>query len=199
MQRFTTPVLLAAVATTAVLAAGCTTTVSGAAAPAAASAPLSSPAAPAGDAVAWVNRVCGALTPLDKLTTAEPDIDPNEPGAAVKALSSLFGTAITAMDSAVSGLKAAGPSPVKGGDDLVNKVSSTVTSVRGKVADAKSKIDQIDPADPQQLASTLPDVLGPLTELTNLPSPTADLAANAELEKAAKQAPNCTALKAIGG
>lgn len=184
--------LLGAVLVAALLGAGCATTVTGRAAPAgAASAPT---AAATTDPVAWVDSVCGSLLPFVRAASTEPKINPSDPGAALRGLSAYLGTAVSTLDTALSGLRAAGPSPVAGGDEVVTTLSAALTKFRTTFQTAKTKIDAVDPNNPSEVATALPEAIAPLQELSSLRDPTADLKSSPELDRAAQQAANCKAL-----
>jgi hypothetical protein len=189
--------LLAAVLVVALLGAGCATTVTGRAAPTGASSGSSTApttTAATTDAVTWVDNVCGALLPFVTAASTEPKINPSDPAAAIRGLSTYLGTAVSTLDKALSGLRDAGPSPVKGGDEVVTTLSTALTKFRTTFQNAKTKIDAVDPNDPAEIATALPEAIAPLQELSSLGNPTADLKSSPELDRAAKQAPNCKAL-----
>jgi len=189
--------LLAAVIATAVVLSGCSTTVTGSPAPTGAGTD-SGGAAPITDPVAWTDKVCCSLLPLQQALSTTPRVDQNDPTATVKALSDFLGKSEGAIDQAVSGLDAAGASPVHGGDDVVTKIKSTLTTVRTSFDQAKTAIDKIDPSNPTSLITALPQAVAPLQDLSKLKDPTTDLQANPELDAAAAKAPNCQALKKSG-
>jgi hypothetical protein len=189
MHRTLSPALLAAV-TAALLTTGCAaTTVNGAPAPVGASA-----GATQTDPVAWVNGVCGSLLPFVTAVSVPPNVNSSDPKATVTGLSDYFGQAVTGLDTALNDLKAAGPSPVAGGDEVVTTVTSALTKVRTSFQNAKTKIDAVDPNNLAEVATALPEALAPLQELSDLKDPSADLKSSPQLEAAAKQAPNCKAL-----
>ncbi len=201
MHRTLRPALLAITAT-ALLTTGCASTVTGTAEPVGAAAPLSAAAPPPAtqtDAVAWVDGVCGSLLPFVKAASTEPAIDPSDPKAAIKGLSTYLGKAVSTLDTALTGLKKAGPAPVDGGDQVVATLTGALTKFRTSFQDAKTKIDAVDPTDLAQVASALPAAVQPLQELSNLPDPTADLKSTPELDRAAQKAPNCKSLPGAGG
>ena len=170
----------AVAATLAVLAAGCSS-------------------GPSSSAVAWTDKVCGALLGFTDAVSTQPDINPTDPVAAVKGLSQFLGTATTALQGSISGLDAAGPSPVSGGDQIVTSLKSTLTQFQTTFQTAKQKIDAVDTSNPASLVSALPAAVAPLQELSNVPDPTADLKNNAELNAAAEQAPNCQKVRSSAG
>jgi hypothetical protein len=196
MHRTLRPALVAGV-TAALLTAGCATTVTGAPAPAGASSPAGT-AATQGDPVAWVNGVCGSLVPFVKAASVPPNVNPSDPKAAITGLGDYLGQAVTSLDTALNGLKSAGPSPVAGGDEVVTTLTTALTKFRSSFQDAKTKIDAVDPNNLTEVATALPEALAPLQELSDLKDPTADLKSSPELEAAAKKAPNCQVLSING-
>jgi|GEM_PF-1887697 len=196
-------------AVTVLLTAGCTTTVAGTAAPRAAEldAPRSSAASPraqpgrpaSSEAVTWVNDICGALLPFVATASTDPEIDPTDTEAAIESLSEYLGDAVSSLDGALSGMDAAGASPVEGGDEIVDRLGEALTTFRDSFANAKVDVDAVDSSDPQQLLEALPAAVAPLQELSSFPDPTVDLRNNAELDAAAQQAPSCRELSGNGG
>lgn len=200
MHRSIRTALIATSTAAAMLVAGCSTTVTGSAAPAGAAAGAPSAAVPAtGDAVTWINGVCGSLLGFVRTVSAPPAVDSSTPQKAVKGLSTYLGGAVTALDKATAGIKATGPSPVEGGDKAVTAITDALGQFRTSFQSAKSKIDAVDPSDLQQVATALPEALAPLQDLSKISSTTSDLQSTPELDRAAQQAPNCQALSTTGG
>lgn len=197
MPRTFRPTFFVAVAAALLLAAGCTTTVTGTPAPTGGSSSSGggSSAAPptttrTADAVGWVDDVCGALLDFTTAATVQPNIDTADPASALQGLSDYLGNAIAAVDKALTGLDAVGPSPVAGGDEVVRRLTSTLSTFKTSFENAKTEVDNADPNDPASLVA-LPDALAPLEQLANLPNPLADVQSSPELDRAAAQAPNC--------
>ncbi len=196
MHRTFRPALLAAAVVTVLLGTGCTTLVPGLPAPSGA-APAAGPAVPIQtDPVAWMDQICRALQPVITLQEDQPRLDPANPRDSVAALSSYLGDAGTATDGAITGMAAAGPSPIEGGDQAVSALTGTLTTFRDSTREAKTKIDAIDTSDRRALATELPAAVQPLTALANLPNPAAGLGSNPELDRAAAQAPQCRQIEA---
>jgi len=195
MRRSRTLLLAAATAATVALS-GCSATVTGSPAPTGASTNSGGDAvAPTSDPVAWTDKVCGSLLPLQESLSAKPQFDENDPAAAVKALSDFLGKSEASIDQAISGLDAAGPSPVASGDPAVAKIKSALTTIRSSFDQAKVALDKIDPNNVSELVTALPQAVAPLQELSKLQDPTTDLQSSPELEAAAAKAPNCQTLK----
>lgn len=202
MRRTVRPALFAATLVTGVLVAGCSTTVTGTAAPAGAAgsaAPSAGRTAPAGgDGVTWINTVCGSVLGFAKSVTTPPALDSSSPAKTVKGLSTYLGGAVTALDNATSQIKAAGPSPIEGGDQAATAITGALATVRTSFQDAKTQIDAVDPNDTSAVAAVLPKALAPLQKLGDLPD-ASTLKSTPELDRAAEQAPNCQAVQGLGG
>jgi hypothetical protein len=195
MRRSRT-LVFAAVTAAAVALSGCSATVTGSPAPTGASTDTGGGAvAPTTDPVAWTDKVCGSLLPLQDSLSTKPEFNENDPAAAVKALSDFLGKSEASIDQALSGLDAAGPSPVANGDAAVTKIKSALTTIRTSFDQAKVALDKIDPNNVSELVTALPQAVAPLQELSKLQDPTTDLQSSPELEAAAAKAPNCQALK----
>lgn len=192
MPRTPRPALLLAVLAAALLGAGCTTAVPGTAgANGAATTAAAEPADARQDAVGWVDDVCDALLPFIE-AAAMPQLDTTgDPATLVEGFGEYLDKAGSSADSAISGMADVGPSPVAGGDEIVTRLTETLTIFRTSFQDAKAKLDAVDTTDPQSLATELPAAIAPLQKLADLPDPTAGLQASAELDAASKQAPNC--------
>ncbi|WP_219414876.1 hypothetical protein [Pseudonocardia nigra] len=180
--------LLLSVLAALALSTGCTTTVAGT--PSSAGAGAGAPAA--GDPVAWVDQVCGALLPVIRTGANPPQLDRAvDPAELVGTLSEYLGEAEASADSAITGMAQVGPSPVAGGDEIVTELSGALTTFRTSFQEARTQLDAIDTSDPDALATGLPAAIAPLQELATLPDPTADLQNTAELDRASREAPNC--------
>jgi uncharacterized protein YceK len=189
--------LILAVVAAAVVLSGCSATVSGSASPTGATTGGGTVAATT-DPVAWVDKVCGSLLPLQQSLSNEPQFDQNDPAAAVKALSDFLGRGEAAVDQALSGLDEAGPSPVPNGDASVARVRTALTTVRSSFDQVKTTLDKIDPNNTTDLITALPQAVAPLAQLSKLQDPTTDLQSSPELKAAAAKAPNCQTLEKSG-
>ncbi|MCO1654203.1 hypothetical protein [Pseudonocardia humida] len=202
MPRPTRKVLLVPlVAAAALLGAGCSSTVPGTAAPlggSPASTDTGGGTAGAGqtdDPVAWMDQVCGALTPLTEAPTDPGVGSSTSPEQAFEQLQGYLAKGGDAMGTAIDGLAAAGPSPIEGGDELVQKMTTTLNTAKTALDSTAQQLEGVDPNDPEALFTAL----GSLTSaegLEGLDDPTAGFEANPELEAAAEQAPNCRQLRA---
>jgi hypothetical protein len=179
--------LLSAVAAMA-FGTGCTTTVSGAP-----SADGVAPAAAAsGDAVTWVDQVCGSLVPFVRTAASPPEpSEAPDPASLVEDITGYLGDAEDAAGTAVEGMESAGPSPVAGGDDVVERMSETLTRLQETFRDARTRIDGVDVDDRQALLREVPAAVASLEELAAMPSPLVDLQASPELDRAGQEAANC--------
>jgi uncharacterized protein YceK len=189
--------LILAVVAAAVVLSGCSATVSGSASPTGAATGGGTVAATT-DPVAWVDKVCGSLLPLQQSLSNEPQFDQNDPAAGVKALSDFLGRGEAAVDQALSGLDEAGPSPVPNGDASVARVKTALTTVRSSFDQVKTTLDKIDPNNTTDLITALPQAVAPLAQLSKLQDPTTDLQSGPELKAAAAKAPNCQTLEKSG-
>jgi hypothetical protein len=144
------------------------------------------------DGVAWMDKICGAMLPAVQVRATAPTLGGNgDPQSRLAGLSQYLDKASTAVDGAITGMAAAGPSPIEGGDQAVTALTTTLTSFRDSAREAKTKIDAVDTSDPQALRTDLPAAIAPLAELASLPNPAAQLDSNPALEAAAKAAPQC--------
>ena len=180
MHRRARTALVTAAAAAALLA-GCTTQIPG----------VPAPATTETDPVAWMGQVCTALLPAVQSMSERPSLSTSDPATAVAGISSFLDKSSTAVDGAITGMAAAGPSPVGGGDEAVAALTKTLTAFRDTAREAKTKIDAIDTSDPKALATGLPAAVAPLQKLAELPNPAAELDSNPELDQAAAQAPSC--------
>ncbi len=205
MTRTTRTVLLVPLVAAALFGAGCSTAVEGTPAPAGAGQadPGAAPAPPAGstdDPVAWVDDVCGALLPFIETASVQPSLNTSgSPDQLVQGLSDYLGEASTAAGSAIEGMRAAGPSPVEQGDQLVAGLTEALTTFQTTFDSTKARLDAVDTSDPAELATALPEAIAPLEDLANVPDPTDQLESNSELDAAAEQAPNCQQIETVTG
>jgi len=147
------------------------------------------------DAVAWTDNVCGALSGFATTVSSPPAVDRSNPDAAKSSLGTYFTTTVAALQETIRGLKAAGPAPVKGGDEYLSRLTDTLTRVEASFTDAAGRLEQLDTSGPDWMTVALPAVLAPLQELGNLADPTSGLEAVDELRVAAEKAPRCQQLR----
>ena len=202
MTRTTRSVLLVPLVAAALFGAGCSTVVEGTAAPAGAGQadPAAPPAAGTDDPVVWVDSVCGALLPFIQTASVQPELNTSgSPDELVQGLSDYLGQASAAAGSAIEGMRAAGPSPVEQGDELVTGLTEALTTFQTTFDSTKTRLDAVDTSDPAALATALPEAIAPLQDLANVPDPTDQLQSNSELDAAAEQAPNCQQIETVTG
>jgi hypothetical protein len=96
-------------------------------------------------------------------------------------------------------MRAAGPSPVEQGDELVTGLTEALTTFQTTFDSTKTRLDAVDTSDPAALATALPEAIAPLQDLANVPDPTDQLQSNSELDAAAEQAPNCQQIETVTG
>lgn len=196
MRHTVRPALVApALLVTAMLVTSCSTTVPGSPTPAA---PAAAAPAAGGDPVTWINGVCGSLLGFVKTVSTAPAVDSASPEKTISGLSAYLGGAVTAIDTAMSGMKGAGPSPVAGGDQAVTSITGDLGTFRTSFQSAKTKIDAVNLSDVGQVATALPEAVAPLQDLSKM-STSSDLKSTPELDRAAQQAPNCQALSTSSG
>jgi hypothetical protein len=184
MPRITPPALLLPAVVALALSGGCTTSVSGAA--------TADGAAVEQGAVAWVDQICGSLLPYVKAAGSPPK--PAEaPDAAtlVRDLNDYLSKSEESAGSAISGMEAAGPAPVAGGDEIVGRLTSTLETMQASLRDARTRIERVDINDRQELQREVPAAIESVERLATTPSPMADLQGNPQLAAAGKQAAGC--------
>jgi hypothetical protein len=187
MPRITPPARILPAVVALALSGGCTTTV-----PGAASADSAPAAQGTGDAVAWVDQICGSLLPFVRAAGSPPQpSDARDPAALVQNISDYLSEAEDAAGSAISGMAAAGPSPVASGDEIVDRLSSTLETFQTSFRDARTRIEGVDVNDRQALLSEVPAAVASLEQLANLPNPMADLQGSPELDQAGREAAGC--------
>ncbi|HEY0812114.1 MAG TPA: hypothetical protein VGE11_02440 [Pseudonocardia sp.] len=187
--------LLTAIAAAALTLTGCSATVVGSPAPVGAG---TTAVAATSDPVVWMNRVCGSLLPLQQTLTTAPSPTGDDATAAANSISAFLGRSETAVDKSLADLDAAGPSPIAGGDAAITQLKSALTTIRTSFGRTKSALDNIDPTNAVEVASTLPTVLTSLAELVKIEASTTDLQKNSALQAAAAKAANCQSLKTSG-
>ena len=75
---------------------------------------------------------------------------------------------------------------------------SALTTIRRSFDRTKTAIDQIDPTNADEVATTLPTVFATVAQVANIQGSTPHLQNNPALKAAAAQAPNCQTLKRSG-
>lgn len=147
------------------------------------------------DALAWSNKVCGVMVDFrNAIYAAAPDGTAADVAVRARQLSEFTGKALASTRTALADLAAAGAAPVQGGDAVIATLKERITRIQTTFATVKSHVDAVDPAAPQA-DTALVAAVAPLQSLTELPDPTAQLAANPDLQMAVDAAPNCQALR----
>ncbi len=187
MRRVTRSVLPAVAISTLILGTAC----SGASTPT--GVPAVNDPAPSAESVAWTDKVCGVVRPFVDVVTAGPQVAAAESdaSAAVAGLSSFFGRSAAALDGTIAGLGTVGPSPVPAGNAIVTKMTQDYTGLRTSLLASKSKVDAIDVADTEGLATALPAAIQGLPETFD---PKVGLRTDPQLGRAVDVAASCTAL-----
>lgn len=175
------------------LSGGCTTSVSGAA---------SAGSAPAEQgAVAWVDQICGSLLPYVKAAVSPPK--PAEaPDAAtlVRDINNWLSESEESAGAAITGMAAAGPAPITGGDEIVRRLSSNLETMQASFRDARTRIERVDIRNRQELQREVPAAVESVERLANTSSPMADLQRSPELVQAGKEAAGCQQIaREVGG
>jgi len=190
--------LLTALAAAALALTGCSTSVTGSPVGANSDAAGTAALQPTPDPVVWMDRVCGSLLPFQQTLKTAPQKTGDDPTATAASISAFLGRSETALDTTLTDLDAAGPSPVAGGDAAVGKLKSALVTVRASIVRTKTALDKIDPTNAFEVASTLPTVFVSLADLVKIQDSTTDLRNNSALQAAAAQAPNCQSLRTSG-
>lgn len=155
-------------------------------------------ATPAEDATAWSDRVCGALAGFIEAVTSEPAFDTADPVARVRDVRTYLDSAAAAVALSITGLEAAGASPLDGGDEYVTRLTGTLTQIGTGFVTARDRLAEVDTSSIGTVDAALPVALAPLGQLQNLADPTEGLRSSVELRGATDRAPNCRALHATG-
>jgi hypothetical protein len=151
------------------------------------------PLPPADDPVAWAGRLCSAMVPLSAIRDGAPRVDPNDPAATRDSLSRFFSTATERTGQAIAGLRAAGPSPTPAGAQAARRLDEALHRARAAYAQARDRVERVNPSDPFGMGTQLPAILRDLTAATADPQFGA-MGIDPVLSSAIKQAPSCTLL-----
>ncbi|MEV6242541.1 hypothetical protein [Lentzea sp. NPDC051838] len=150
------------------------------------STPTSGAASP--QAVAYMDKVCGAASEFAKIEKTAPKLDASDPAKLKAEMATYMGQLADAFSKSAEGLKNVGPSPVAGGEEAVNKMAETFTSLSTVFAEAKAKVEQ---ADPNNATGGLQAAGEAIAKLSELADPLRDLKGVPELQKATQTAKNC--------
>lgn len=148
-----------------------------------------------GDAKSWANDLCGKIAPEVEKLKEQPDIDPSDPAAMKETLSGFLDKVSAGIDTISGALNDAGDPPVDGGGEAMDKVSEALGTAKEAVGRAKTSIEAADPANPTQFQEAFTKASQEMQSLSSIGDPTAGLKANAELDKAFKEAENCKSLQ----
>ncbi len=144
------------------------------------------------DPVAWVDKVCGALLPLAEVNKTAPKVDATDFAATKQAIATALTAALDSLPGVRSGLDAAGPSPVPGGDEVVTKLREVVDQLGTTMTEVKTKLEAANTNDATGFVTALADSLGGLAAIgAKVDEAQRVVNANGELKAAAQQSRNC--------
>lgn len=139
-------------------------------------------------AVAYMDKVCGAASEFAKIEKTAPKFDAGDPTKLKADMAAYMGQLADAFTKSAEGLKNVGPSPVAGGEEAVNKMAETFTSLGAVFTEAKTKVEQ---ADANNATGGLQAAGEAIAKLSELADPLRDLKGVPELQKATQSAQKC--------
>lgn len=153
-----------------------------------------SPSGPDKAAVAWEDQVCGAIgSQFTERALRKPEPNLDSQAAAQQAESAYLADVLTGLDGAITGVTQAGPAPVSGGDEVLHQVVGALGQLKTTISDAKTKIDQADPARPGAVSQALTVAANSVTVSSQTAAGVLKQIDNSypTLAAAEQQAPNC--------
>lgn len=180
--------LVATAAVAALALAGCTNGGNSGTSPT----PTSDAANP--QAVAYMDKVCGAASEFAKIEKTAPKLDAGDSAKLKAEMAAYMGQLADAFAKSAEGLKNVGPSPVEGGEQAVTKMSEAFTSLSTVFADAKVKVEQ---ADANNATGGLQAAGEAIAKLAELADPLRDLKDVPELQKATQSAQKCQEMQRL--
>ena|SRR5689334_16852116 len=150
------------------------------------STPSSGAASP--QAIAYMDKVCGAASEFAKIEKTAPKFDAGDSAKLKADMAAYMGQLADAFTKSAEGLKNVGPSPVAGGEEAVNKMAETFTSLGAVFSEAKTKVEQ---ADANNATGGLQAAGEAIAKLSELADPLRDLKGVPELQKATQSAQKC--------
>jgi hypothetical protein len=147
-----------------------------------------------GDAVAWADKVCSGMKDDVAALTNQPSLDQSSPQAAKDSLVAYLTKLETSLDGMASAVQDAGDAPVDGGADAVKDFLDQISTAKGAVTSAKSKIDAAPVDDPTAFQAAASSATQDLTALSSM-DPTKSFSNNKELNDAYNKAESCKALE----
>jgi hypothetical protein len=143
---------------------------------------------PDASGVAWMDGVCTQLLPLTSLGEKISQTNGTDADGLNAALTVVGDT----LQQAATGLGQVGPSPIKGGDQVVGSVKDALGKAGAGIGDVKAKVAAGDVA---AVGTALGTITGSLAAVDQISEP----ANNPDLQNAAHQAPQCQRLAANPG
>ncbi|RAS60302.1 hypothetical protein C8D87_112199 [Lentzea atacamensis] len=154
--------------------------------------PTSGAASP--EAVAYMDKVCGAASEFAKIEKTPPKLDAGDSAKLKAEMAAYMGQLADAFTKSAEGLKNVGPSPVAGGEEAVTKMADAFTSLGVVFTDAKTKIEQ---ADANNASGGLQAAGEAIAKLSELADPLRELKAVPELQKATQTASKCQEMQRL--
>lgn len=146
------------------------------------------------DAVAYMDKVCGAASEFAKVEKTAPRLDASDPQKLKAEMAAYMGQLADSFAKSAEGLKNVGPSPVEGGEQAIDKLTETFASLNTVFTDAKAKVEQADANDANGGLQAAGEAIGKLSELAGT---LRDFEAVPELQKATQSAPKCQEMKRL--
>ncbi|MEU5693492.1 hypothetical protein [Actinosynnema sp. NPDC020468] len=145
-------------------------------------------------AVTYMDKVCSAAGAFVSAPKTPPKLDQNDPVKLKADMAAYMGQMADAFTKTASALNDIGPSPVAGGDEQVDKMAATFTSIAASFADAKTKIEAADANDPTGGLQAAGEAIARMDEFT---TPLKELQEQPALRTAAEKAKSCQALRTL--
>ncbi|HEX7307833.1 hypothetical protein [Lentzea sp.] len=155
--------------------------------------PTSSSAPSEADVVAWMDKVCGAVTGTSKLMSDEPNFDLTDQATLKSGLSDWLGTKVAAVDKSLNDLKALEDGPHPKSKELVTTAESGLGQVRTLLSDTKSKVDSS--ADATQIVTAFTEMAAKASEMDAEASNVQRKLGETGLAAAAQKADGCKDLE----
>ncbi|MFD9703129.1 hypothetical protein [Lentzea sp. NPDC059081] len=158
--------------------------------------PTPTSGAASADAVAYMDKVCGAASEFAKVDKTPPKLDATDSTKLKADMAAYMGQLADAFTKSAESLKNVGPSPVAGGEEAVTKMAETFTSLSTLFADAKTKVEQADANNANGGLQAAGEAINKLAEFA-ASNPLRDPNTVPELQKATLTAPKCQEMQRL--
>lgn len=151
------------------------------------------PKPPSPQEIQWAGKLCGQVTEFSAKQKQLPEVNKTNTQTVKDSIVNRLNAASKGADDTVNALKALGPAPMPGGDEVNQSFQQGFSEVRDVLNQSRSVADQIDVSDKEKFTQGISALQTELqrSNQIDLGSKFGKLEQNPELKRSAQLAPEC--------